>query len=298
MDESRQRITGKLADKYILHAETEEDLELLEQVKCNPARLACDREELTKTPLEIALIGDCTAALCEVLAIVGLPPVEVDTDFIHIFKSGDYEAEFNKDSAGRAWHGNVMMKRQDLPDAFCRVLTHELAHLCSYRVIEVSLDRRDDGVIGLNIAVRRHGLGSLRRCGDSPKFRGLDEAATEAMAANLRQVLVRRPGALTDEERHRLDEGGVAYPAWMILLHDIVCLVGGEHGPASATKTLIIDLMGGTNRFLRALEALKKGSVRHLADLSPTVEDALKGAETLGFREAAEKIRSLLKKDS
>ncbi|MFA6604203.1 MAG: hypothetical protein WCT10_05225 [Patescibacteria group bacterium] len=252
--------------------------------------LAEPEEELPKTAQENRAIEKTLAILNDIRREIGLDPARLDPTHVHIQSECAFARQWRGHGQALMTYGHVYLPRLILLSYSLRYLTHELAHLASFRaVIDPELGKDRATVFmqsGLSIMIDDGGWERPKR-----SFRDLNEGLTEVIAAKIRRRLI----AETDLVEPNLAACLIndhPYPVQVRLVQGLIELVGRRLGADAARHLLFADYFGQTSWFFAELARIDSAVVERLK-FTNTNLDALAIAQDLGLRDAAADIERL-----
>jgi len=294
-DDGKSAPVEKWADHVEVIAESNERCAYLRSAFSGPIDEPYGVAELKKTVVEKTIIGETVAALNEFrVRVCGLPAISVAENRIHILEPPDFVAVCGQ-ADGKSLFGHVYLPGGESLATFCFCLAHELVHVAGYLSLRITDSPSPDGKGGRQIMIDEIRDGLLREdvqpSRSAPLFDGLNEAATEAGAKVVRSYFVRRTYALDAQEKQKLLKTAAYEPLLVVCKRLAAALTPPGWAEKLAWQTLLRDYMTGTDVFLNLLEAWLPGSMGTLRTMGKTAEEAVRAAETLGFRAEAEAIR-------
>jgi len=232
---------------------------------------------LPMTAAEISDIALLTDAASRFRRYFGLGPVAISTDRIHLVSVIDMRTWFGRmDACTNGGHAYLAEYVRYGPYRWIASVSHEIAHLASYLSARVEIRPTADGDYSAKLRYDRHGV-KLTSSDGELVFIGLNEAVTELVALNIRDV----SGTISPPFRERhLDDGAriTGYGGQVTLLAELFRQMA-ESGSVSWTDVpaveaiLLHDYLAGTDEFLDALAEAAPETHDFLRKLGDSPED-------------------------
>jgi hypothetical protein len=239
-------------------------------------------DELAKNRNEKLAIAAAVMAVGKIARGLGLPEPPIHESGIRIMSEREFWNRWGNNRQAFVAFGRAFQPRPFLFYHFLLHLTHEIAHLASFRAVVEPARGRDKAVVSMRSGISYVVTGSapMRRA-----FSRLNEGVTELAAGLIRRSIVPRVEHLLDGDQPRRLALRYNYPAEVRLVKGIVEIVSGATG-REELPTLLRDYFGRTSVFLSRLAAARPGSVGRLARIERD-EELLDCAKSLGFNETA-----------
>jgi hypothetical protein len=246
--------------------------------------------DLEKNAFERQAIEECLLALGDLFAWVGVEPISISPERIHVLTDEEFETKVDAKAIAKTEFGHVYLRRTSDDERFVHDLTHELGHLASFWALQLRREGPDSRTY--RISLRRLGLLSNagRPGGHGMRFHGLDEGVTETFAHDLRRRLVSRAGCLVERLRKRLLSHWSYWPHVRLVekLIEVVAPAPEERG--DARRRLFVDHLKGSYGFLKELQRKRPGSIRIVSRMGRYPVDAYAAARQLGFDDLADDL--------
>lgn len=282
----------KWADDVFVHSDDPDDLPRVAAILDGgiPDFHGIRDVDQAKTAEETAAVKEVTAAINVFRAQLGLDMIGFDPDRCHLLTETDYEAHVSHSlpgSTAMAVYGHCYLTRPNDLSELVIDLTHEMSHAIAYLAIDVICRPGRKPLLFFY----RNGYLRQRRHDGRIIMAGLNEAATEIMAINLRDIIRQGSRVLDDEGAKRISGLITSYFPQVRLITDLINDLMDNAPDEQPLKEFFLGYLTGENRFLRRLAAAYPGILQALCRMDQTAQSAIAVAERFGLPDTAEEIR-------